>query len=239
MTPDKETVTSRANPLFKRLLALKKRGVAPEGDLCLLEGPKLLDEAMAAGARIVEAAVASGAEERPAAAKSLAALREQGVPVRRLTKRLLASVSDAGTTQGVLALAGRPAFDEARLFDGTPLIVVAVGIQDPGNLGGLLRTAEAVGATGAYLCEGCADPFSWKALRGSMGSAFRFPQVRGLTVDAVLDRMRDRGVLLSTDGPLHNVIKIKPPMVLTEDDLDMTIRHLRDVLSNLMYIKNV
>ena len=50
MTPDQETVTSRANPLFKRLLALKKRGVAPEGDLCLLEGPKLRDEALAAGA---------------------------------------------------------------------------------------------------------------------------------------------------------------------------------------------
>jgi len=194
MTPDQETVTSRANPLFKRLLALKKRGVAPEGDLCLLEGPKLLDEALAAGARIVEVAVASGAEERPTAAKSLGALREQGVPVRRLTKRLLASVSDAETTQGVLALAVRPAFDEERLFDGAPLIVVAVGIQDPGNLGGLLRTAEAAGASGAYLCEGCADPFSWKALRGSMGSAFRLPLVRGLAVDAVLDRMEGRAV---------------------------------------------
>jgi len=168
--------------------------VAPEGDLCLLEGPKLLDEALAAGARIVEVAVASGAEERPTAAKSLGALREQGVPVRRLTKRLLASVSDAETTQGVLALAVRPAFDEERLFDGAPLIVVAVGIQDPGNLGGLLRTAEAAGASGAYLCEGCADPFSWKALRGSMGSAFRLPLVRGLAVDAVLDRMEGRAV---------------------------------------------
>jgi TrmH family RNA methyltransferase len=194
MTPDPETVTSRANPLFKRLLALKKRGVAPEGDLCLLEGPKLLDEALAAGARIVEVAVAAGAEERPATAKSLDALRERGVPVRRLTKRLLASVSDAETTQGVLALAVRPELDEARLFDGTPLIVVAVGIQDPGNLGGLLRTAEAAGASGAYLCEGCADPFSWKALRGSMGSAFRLPLVRGLAVGVVLDRLGDRAV---------------------------------------------
>jgi TrmH family RNA methyltransferase len=194
MTPDQEIVTSRANPLFKRLLALKKRGLAPEGDLCLLEGPKLLDEALAAGARIVEVAVASGAEERPTAAKSLGTLREQGVPVRRLTKRLLASVSDAETTQGVLALAVRPAFDEERFFDGAPLIVVAVGIQDPGNLGGLLRTAEAAGASGAYLCEGCADPFSWKALRGSMGSAFPLPLVRGLAVDAVLDRMESRAV---------------------------------------------
>jgi TrmH family RNA methyltransferase len=194
MTPEEEIVTSRANPLFKRLLALKKRGVAPEGDLCLLEGPKLLDEALAAGARIVEVAVAAGAEERPATAKSLDALRKRGVPVRRLTKRLLASVSDAETTQGVLALAVRPELDEARLFDGTPLIVVAVGIQDPGNLGGLLRTAEAAGASGAYLCEGCADPFSWKALRGSMGSAFRLPLVRGLAVGVVLDRLGDRAV---------------------------------------------
>lgn len=194
MPPDEETVTSRANPLFKRLLALKERSVAQGGDLCLVEGPKLLDEALAAGARIVEAAAASGAEERPATANTLDALRNRGVPVRRLTKRLLASVSDAETTQGVLALAERPAFDEGRLFDGTPLIVVAVGIQNPGNLGGLLRTAEAAGASGAYLCGGCADPFSWKALRGSMGSAFRLPQVRGLSVDTVLDRMQDRGV---------------------------------------------
>jgi len=54
-----------------------------------------------------------------------------------------------------------------------------------------------------------------------------------LEASRLVNRMRDRGFLLSTDGPLHNVIKIKPPMVLTEDDLDMTIRHLRAVLSNL------
>lgn len=59
-----------------------------------------------------------------------------------------------------------------------------------------------------------------------------------LEANRLVNRMRDRGVLLSTDGPLHNVIKIKPPLVLTEDDLDMTIRHLRVVLSNLMYTKN-
>ncbi len=194
MAADEETVRSRANPLFKRLRALKERGVAPEGDLCLLEGPKLVDEALAAGVRIVEAAAASGAEERPAAAATLAELRARRVAVRRLTGRLLATLSDAEATQGVLALARRPEFDEERLFGGTPLIVVAVGIQNPGNLGGLLRTAEAAGASGAYLCDGCADPFSWKALRGSMGSAFRLPQIRGLPVDAVLERLEHRAV---------------------------------------------
>jgi TrmH family RNA methyltransferase len=93
-----------------------------------------------------------------------------------------------------MALARRPVFEEARLFDDTPLILVAVGIQNPGNLGGLLRTAEAAGATGVYLTDGCADPCSWKALRGSMGSAFRIPQVRGLSSGAVLDRLEGRGV---------------------------------------------
>ncbi|HSD66386.1 MAG TPA: RNA methyltransferase, partial [Vicinamibacteria bacterium] len=103
-------------------------------------------------------------------------------------------VSEVETSQGLVALARRPTFDEEQLFCGTPLLLVADGVQNPGNLGGLLRSAEAAGATGAYLSAGCADPCSWKALRGSMGSAFRLPQVRGLTPEAILDRLRERGV---------------------------------------------
>ena len=106
----------------------------------------------------------------------------------------MAALSEAETSQGVLALARRPAFDENALFRGVPLIVVAVGVQDPGNLGSLLRTAEAAGATGAYLTAGTADPLSWKALRGSMGSALRVPHVRGLAADEVVRRLRSRGV---------------------------------------------
>jgi TrmH family RNA methyltransferase len=194
MTPDEEIVRSRANPLFKRLRALKERGARPEGELCLLEGPKLVDEALAARVTIAEVVVASGAEGRPAVATTLAALRARGVRIRRLTDKLVAALSEAESTQGLMALAHRPVFDEAGLFDDVPLILVAVGIQNPGNLGAILRSAEAAGATGAYLTEGCADPCSWKALRGSMGSAFRVPQVRGLPPGEVLDRLEDRRV---------------------------------------------
>ncbi len=194
MTPDEEIVRSRANPLFKRLRALKERGTGADAELCLLEGSRLVDEALAAGVEIAEAAASPRAEGRPATAATLVALRARRVPVRRLAEGLLASLSEAETTQGLVALAHRPTFEEDRLFDGTPLIVVAVRIQDPGNLGGLLRTAEAAGATGAYLTEGCADPFSWKALRGSMGSALRLPQVRGLSATAVLGRLEERAV---------------------------------------------
>jgi TrmH family RNA methyltransferase len=191
MPPD-ETLRSRDNPLYKRLRALKERG--GDRELCLLEGPKLVLEALAAGMEVVEAATAPRAEASPAGAAALSALRGREVPVRRLSAELFSSLSEAETSQGVLALARRPAFEENRLFGGTPLVLVADGVQNPGNLGGLVRTAEAAGASGAILAAGCADPFSWKALRGSMGSAFRLPLLRGLAIGEALDALEARGV---------------------------------------------
>jgi len=187
-----EVVQSRANPLYRRLRALVDRGASK--DVCLLEGPKLVLEAIGAGLLLREAAAAPRAARTSAGAQAMEALAANGVSVRRLSEPLLASLSEAETAQGLLAVAERPTFAEERIFDGTPLVVVADAIQNPGNLGGLLRSAEAAGATGAFLTAGSADPFSWKALRGSMGSAFRLPHVRGHTLVAVLDALEGRGI---------------------------------------------
>jgi RNA methyltransferase, TrmH family len=191
MPPD-ETLRSRENPLYKRLRALKERG--GDRQLCLLEGPKLVLEALAAGLAVVEAATSPRAEASPAGAAALSALRGREVPVRMMTAELFTSLSEAETSQGVLALARRPLVVEGRVFRGTPLVLVADGVQNPGNLGGLLRTAEAAGASGAILTAGCADPFSWKALRGSMGSAFRLAHLRVLTIEQAFDALEARGV---------------------------------------------
>jgi TrmH family RNA methyltransferase len=188
-----EVVQSRANPLYKRLRALVDRGAADDAS-CLLEGPKLVVEALGAGLRVVEAAAGPRAGRTPAGRHALEALAARGVSVRRLSEDLLESLSEAETAQGLLVVAERPSFEEERIFDGTPLVLVADAVQNPGNLGGLLRTAEAAGATGAFLTTGTADPFSWKALRGSMGSALRLPHARGRTIDAVLDDLERHGV---------------------------------------------
>jgi TrmH family RNA methyltransferase len=188
-----EVVQSRANPLYKRLRALVERSAA-DGASCLLEGPKLVLEALGAGLRVVEAAAAPGAGRTTTGERAIEALAGRGVAVRRMSEDLLASLSEADTAQGLLAVAERPRFDVERIFDATPLVLVADGVQNPGNLGGLLRSAEAAGATGAMLTAGTADPFSWKALRGSMGSAFRLPHVRGHPIDRVLDLLEARGV---------------------------------------------
>jgi TrmH family RNA methyltransferase len=187
-----EPIRSRANPLYRRLRALRQKGTAAE--LALLEGPRLVLEALAASVTLVECAVGPRGAKSDAGRAALEALARRRVPVRRMSDELVASLSEADGPQGMVAIACRPSFDEDALFRGTPLVLVADGVQNPGNLGGLLRTAEAAGATGAYLAPGCADPFSWKALRGSMGSAFRLPQVTGVALWEALDRVSARGL---------------------------------------------
>jgi TrmH family RNA methyltransferase len=187
-----ELIRSRANPLVKRLRALKQQGAH---DLLLVEGPKLLAEALAAGVPLVEVA-ASPRLLRRGEGRDLLAAAEDRCPVRLFDDGLLASLAEVETSQGVLALARRPRFDEERMLAGQPLLLVAVGVQDPGNVGALLRTAEAAGAAGAYFTAGSADTFSWKALRGSMGSAFRLPHFRVRAAAAVIERLRGAGVRL-------------------------------------------
>lgn len=191
MPADPEVIRSRSNPLFKRLLGLKERG---DDDLALVEGVRLLDDALDAGIRIREGAVSPRVLSTPRGREILQHLAKKGAVVRVLDDRLLSAISEVETSQGLVALAERPTFASAQLFRGTPLVLVAVGIQNPGNLGGLLRTAEASGATGAILTEGTADPFSWKSLRGSMGSAFRLPHLRGLPVRTALALLKAQGV---------------------------------------------
>jgi len=191
MTSD--LIRSRANPLVKRLHALKRQA---DADLLLVEGPRLLEEAVEAGVEIVEAA-ASPRLLRQARGRALAArLAAVGRPLRVLDDDLLAAVSEVETSQGVVAVARRPRFDEAAVFAPRALVLVAVGVQDPGNVGALLRAAEGAGAGGAAFTAGSADPFSWKALRGSMGSAFRLPHVKLRSAAAAVEKARAAGLRL-------------------------------------------
>lgn len=192
MDPEAEIIRSRANPLVRRFRALKEAGSSDGA--ALIEGPKLLEEAVLSGIEILEVAASPRIEHSARGQRLVRELAARGTRIRWMHEDVLASLSEAEASQGILALARTPTFDEERVFTGDPLVVVAVGIQNPGNIGGLLRTAEAAGATGAYLTEGTADPFSWKALRGSMGSAFRLPHVGRLSIDAALSRLRARGL---------------------------------------------
>jgi RNA methyltransferase, TrmH family len=211
-----EPITSRSHPLVKRLRALKERHVGK--DLALVEGITLVEEVLAAGVEISEAAVTPRLRQTPRGRRVLRSLEAAGVVARDVAEGVMASLSDVEASQGVLALARRPQFAEDRIFQGTPLVLIAVQVQDPGNLGALFRTAEAAGASGAYLTRGTADAFSWKAVRGSMGSTFRLPHVAGLPVEEVLGRVEARGLSMvaaaGRGGERYDRVDFRGPLAL-------------------------
>jgi TrmH family RNA methyltransferase len=158
----------------------------------LLDGPHLVGEALAAGLQLLDVVVSSADMNRPEIHKLLIALRASGLEAAIASANVMDAVSPVKSPSAIVALAARPASGASDVFSsGIPLVIVATNVQDPGNAGAIVRTAEAGGATGVVMAGQSADPFGWKALRGSMGSALRLPIVVSPSAeDAVADARR-------------------------------------------------
>jgi len=181
------SITSRRHPL---VLTCREARAGGDDQPLLLDGWHLLTEARDAGLTVD--AVALGVDPPGAAeAEVVAELQAGGTQIETVSADVLQAMSPVRTSSGVVALAQRPGTGLTRVFDAMPsLIVVAVDVQDPGNLGALVRAAEAAGATGLIAAGGSADPLGWKALRASMGSAFRLPLARVPEIDDVVNSAR-------------------------------------------------
>jgi len=145
----------------------------------LLDGLHLLSEARASGLQIESAAFEHAALAAPDVRDLAEQIAASGADVFIVSAKVLGTMSPAKTPSGVVGIARRSiASLESALSAPLPLVVVAHDVQDPGNVGGIMRTAEAAGATALIVSGDTADPFGWKALRGSMGSALRLPIAR-------------------------------------------------------------
>jgi TrmH family RNA methyltransferase len=191
-------LTSTRHPVvkaFRRLLARPRH----DSHRLLLDGPRLVAEALDAGVTIESALVAADEAGTPLAAL-VARLRAAGARVYDAAPRVVQAASSVVTSQGIVAIARRPAeADEAILASPDLLLLVADGIQDPGNLGTMIRTAAAAGAT-AVAAAGTADPYQPKALRASMGAAFRIPILR-TDASRLRDTLAARGVRILVADP--------------------------------------
>ena len=172
-------VISRSHPIAKRLRALRTdRELRDREGVLVAEGPHLADEALRSGATL-ELAIASPRLLAVTEGRALAArLAAAGVPLHEASDGTLEAVSDARSPQPVIVLAKRPrrTIEEAlRPPEGVALLVVACGIQDPGNLGAIVRVAAASGASGVVTTPGSADLFHPRAVRASAGAIFRVP----------------------------------------------------------------
>ncbi len=166
-------ISSRQNAVAKRFRDLARGDM--DGRWMLLDGEHLIREALGAGLAIDVAAFSvSGSTGR--FANLVASAARAGAVTVTVSDQVLDAMSPVREPSGVVAVAGRPAATMERVLSGpVPLVLVLDAVQDPGNVGAIVRAAEGCGATGLVATEGTADPFGWKALRGGMGSTFRLP----------------------------------------------------------------
>jgi len=184
-------VSSRQNQTVQAFRALADR-TDQNGSRVLLDGAHLVRDAREAGLPFDRIAVARSRLGGDTEERRLAeAIDREGVDVIEASDQVFRAISPVRAPSGIVAIARRqPSSLDAVCAGHAPLVLVVADVQDPGNVGSLLRAAEAGGATGAIVCAGAASPFSWKALRGSMGSALRLPIASGAGVEAALEALR-------------------------------------------------
>jgi TrmH family RNA methyltransferase len=198
-----QILTSRDNRWLKEFRIALRGGLPTESGFVGVEGVRLVEEALASGCRIQAVLLSETGERYREKLAPLIDRPEIGFPVLRTTDRLFEGIADTEHPQGVAALVEPPKTELEQLFKtpvGTcsPLIVVLAGVQDPGNVGTIVRTAAAFGATGAVTSatgqSGTASPFSPKALRASAGAALHLPVVAGMSLAILLTQFRLSGI---------------------------------------------
>lgn len=178
-------ITSRDNSLLRQARAVRD---GKTKDLIFVEGLRLCEEAFRSKLSIEAIIYSEQLAQKERAAATIAQLAGVAKRVVTVSEKLLESVSYTKTPQGVVALAVRPESSEFVLSNlgEHPLLVVMHQVNNPVNVGAIIRTAEAAGASGVIATLNTSDPFSPKALRGAMGSAFRLPVWAGPTYDDVI-----------------------------------------------------
>jgi TrmH family RNA methyltransferase len=182
-----KTISSESNAAFRLACRLKERRYREREGRFLIEGAHLLSESVSCGMRIShillrgEGALARLPKEETASAECLF-----------LTERLFDRLADTVTPQGVIAIVEKPVYGWADFAAGN--VVVLDRIQDPGNVGSILRSADAAGFSGAIAVKGSADVYSGKVLRAAAGAVFRVPAYQAADGRTALAMLASAGI---------------------------------------------
>jgi TrmH family RNA methyltransferase len=214
-------LTSRDNRWLKAFRIALRGGLPTETGAVGVEGVRLTEEALRSGCRIEAVLFSENGERHRERLAPYIARPEIAFPVLRTSDRLFEGLADTEHPQGVAALVEprTASFDDlVRTPAGacSPLLVVLAGLQDPGNVGTILRTAAAFGATGAATAasgqSGTASPFSPKALRASAGAALHLPLLAGISLSILLAQFKVAGIATLASS-VHEADDRQPPLL--------------------------
>jgi len=221
--PRLRRIEGRHNPLVKQLRQAFSRAELTEGGDCAVEGLRILEEAIRSGLRLSAVFFRESAQDR---AERLLPQIGAHVETLLLPDRLFDSLVPSESPQGVAALVRLREFALDDLIERLQVgpIVVLAGLQDPGNLGTILRSSEAFGSAGVVLGEGTVSPFNSKVIRASAGSVFRLPLIHAhgksaaSKLEEVAEKLRIQGVRLiatsSHKGRASDEADLKGPTAL-------------------------
>ena len=217
-----QRISSRANEKIKFIRSV--RDVRESGKV-FIEGLRLAEEALASGLKLDLAAVSPELVVGKGGQELLEQVNATGADVIEVPTALFRQIADTASPQGIILIAERPSNKSSGLADAKaekkydiPVIIYLHQINNPSNLGAVIRSAEAAGAIGIITSPGSADPFSAKAIRGSMGSAFRLPIWEKADASDVVAFASDNGfqcvATTPADAQPHTTLDWEMPTIL-------------------------
>ena len=190
------TITSTANQKVKKVLDIKKRKGCSKNSLFLIEGLHLIEMALNADIPISEVFFTETFSSKKEGQQILRRITEHTSSIFHVSDQVFSKLAETEAPQGIIAVAACRTLPLESLHVKTnALLVVSDGIQDPGNLGTIIRTADAAGADAIVMLPGTCDAYSPKVVRASAGSLFSIPMSCAAT-DELLDWLRFRGIQL-------------------------------------------
>lgn len=194
----KEIITSSQNKFIKMVASLKEKKYRDELNLFVVEGFRLVEEAIQSNWQLEACIYIEEAKEESRIQELLNVLESNNCRIVEVSNDIFGKITDVKQPQGIMAIMKKCEYhlDDFLASVEKPFFVVLDGVQDPGNVGTIIRTAAAAGCTGIILTKGCADVFAAKVVRASMGSLFHVPLFENIIREELVDSLRKCGIAL-------------------------------------------
>jgi TrmH family RNA methyltransferase len=195
-------ITSRENPIVKKILKLHTAAGRKKVRQYFTEGVRSVEQALRTCAPVAEIVYSAGVFGLPGGGEVMDKIRCEGLRTVEVSDSLFKFISDTDNPQYIMAVIN---IEGQRLDDILKarglLLVITDGIRDPGNLGTIIRTADAAGASAVLLLKGTVDPYNPKVIRSTMGSIFCIPVIQISDAGELFARLKKRGVKLIASSP--------------------------------------